>query len=137
MGQQRGQHRVIGQLLGKEEYQVVNSLHLLREDGFDGNHHIHRAHNMSAAVVQFVHVGLVSIHQLHRAPVFCEIRPQDGAHGSAAKNRNLHTDNPLFFINTANIMPLLHRCVSRFSAREFPTTSCYAGKTPERGKLQK
>ena len=90
VGQQVGQDHVVGGLLGKEEDDVVNALHLLGGDGLDGDGEVHRAHDVGALFVERLHVGLVAVHHLHVAAVLGHVGAQHRTHGAAAQDRNFH-----------------------------------------------
>ena len=90
MGQQVGQDHVVGGLLGEEEDDIVNALHLLGGDGFDGDREVYRAHNMGALFVERLHVGLVTVDHLHIAAVLCHVGSQHRTHGAAAQDCNFH-----------------------------------------------
>ena len=94
VGQQVGEHHVIGGLLGEEENNVVDALHLLGGDGLDGDSEVHGAHNVGALLIEGVHVGLVAVDHLHVTSVLGHVGAQHGAHGSATQNCNFHSGKP-------------------------------------------
>ena len=84
MGQQVGKYDVVGGLLGKEEDNIIDALHLLGGDGLDGDGKVHGTHDVCPLLIERVHMGLVAVDHLHVTAVLGHVGAQHGAHSATA-----------------------------------------------------